>query len=174
MNFNEMHLQMPMIITEIASDYYEHPQMHFIKIVIPRNRAIFTQLRQNRTVSITVAQVWENQTKETLTKQIWFRGTLYYRIPLVDQWYLEFIKYGDAQWVLTEALCFPGETNGFKTQFGNRSIFDPRTFGLCGAYHVHSIISKWDINCDDCGKPFMDLIPPIVSGRVIRYLSTMP
>lgn len=107
---------------------------------------------------------------EIATRQIWFRGSLYYIVPLLENYIMEDIEFaGQWRYNLSEELHYPGKA--IKIKYGNRRIFDPRTFGQCGwRYKMHEIADIYDTECTDCSSKFINSIPPIVGGRMIMHL----
>lgn len=141
--------------------------MHFIHVTDHRP---YNRSKIGRGCYIRVSQFWSDD-KVTVTKQIYFRGTIYYIVP-TDEHYMTIASCQSGTEVFRlQGFC----SNGYMTKihFGNRFIFDPRTFGRCtirkAEYFIHVVRNKYSY-CIDCRKPFTDLIPPIVSGRLIRYL----
>lgn len=148
--------------------------MHLVRLKLFQDPWVNAKISaiKSRYITIDAGSVMNNGTPVVLyTKQILFRGNLYYIVPLLKKCVLDKLRYigKKRNYPLTDQFAEPETPH--KTRYGNHCIYDPRTFGSCGEdYKMHIINNPLARYCEDCCSQFTGLIPPIVSGRVIMCL----
>ena len=115
------------------------------------------------------------------SKCIMFRSRIQFRVPILhEQYWQDVIVSLDTPLTTNHNLKITDLMRNediAKSAYGDRYCYDPRMFGVCnirsGVYRVHEIMDKTDNVCMYCNKPFPNLIPPVVCGRVIWHLSSI-
>ena len=106
---------------------------------------------------------------------IYFRGKIYFIISVnVDTLgTIDISSRGRTYYISTEIFSKAWST--ILVKYGNKSYYDPRTFGRCheesGLFATHEFNFDSLNCCGECGVSFADCISPVIAGRKITWLN---